>query len=62
MINVDMIGDRNLHIHHDSHSSPQLTGLIFHEAQELGYGRYFLERPLPVADDNAPLSKLGSPL
>lgn len=37
MINVDMIGDRNLHIHLESHSNPQLTDLIFGDARDLGY-------------------------
>jgi glutaminyl-peptide cyclotransferase len=61
MINVHMIGDRNVHIHRDSHSSHQLTDLIFREAQELGYGRYFLERPLPVEDDDEPFVQAGIP-
>ena len=61
MINVDMIGDRNLHIHRDTHSDPQLSNLIFREGQELGYGRYFLERPLPVEDDHMPFVRAGIP-
>jgi hypothetical protein len=31
-----MIGDRNLHIHRESHSDSQLTDLIFRDAQDLG--------------------------
>ena len=61
MINVDMIGDRNLHIHRDTHSDPQLSNLIFREGQELGYGRYFLETPHPVEDDHLPFVRAGIP-
>lgn len=32
---------------------------IFREAQELGYGRYFLERPLPVEDDHGRFLQAG---
>jgi len=61
MFNVDMIGDRNLHIHRESHSDAQLTDLIFRDAQDLGYGRYFLERPLSVEDDHMPFVRAGIP-
>jgi protein-S-isoprenylcysteine O-methyltransferase Ste14 len=61
MIKVDMIGDRNLHIHRDSHSSPQLPDLIFREAQELGYGRYFLERRFLWRTTTSLFSRSGSP-
>jgi Zn-dependent M28 family amino/carboxypeptidase len=61
MINVDMIGDRNLHIHRDTHSDPQLSNLIFREGQELGYGRFFLETPHPVEDDHLPFVRAGIP-
>jgi len=61
MFNVDMIGDRNLHIHRESHSDFQLTDLIFRDAQDLGYGRYFLERPLSVEDDHMPFVRAGIP-
>jgi aminopeptidase-like protein len=61
MINVDMIGDRNLHIHRESHSNPQLTDLIFGDARDLGYGRYFLDRPLSAEDDQMPFIRAGIP-
>ena len=61
MFNVDMIGDRNLHIRRESHSDSQLTDLIFSDAQDLGYGRYFLERPLSVEDDHVPFVRAGIP-
>jgi len=61
MINVDMIGDRNLHIHRESHSNPQLTDLIFGDARDLGYGRYFLDRPLSMPDDQMPFVRAGIP-
>ena len=61
MINVDMIGDRNLHIHRESHSNPQLTNLIFRSAHTLGYGRYFLNRHVSVQDDHIPFIRAGIP-
>ena len=61
MFNVDMIGDRNLHIHRERHSDSQLTDLIFRDAQDLGYGRYFLEWPLSVEDDQMPFVRAGIP-
>jgi len=61
MFNVDMIGDRNLHLHRESHSDSQLTDLIFRDAQDLGCGRYFLERPLSVEDDQMPFVRAGIP-
>jgi Zn-dependent M28 family amino/carboxypeptidase len=61
MFNVDMIGDRNLHIHRESRSDSQLTDLILRDAQDLGYGRYFLEWPLSVEDDHIPFVRAGIP-
>jgi hypothetical protein len=61
MFNVDMIGDRNLHIHRESRSNSLLTDLIFRDAQDLGYGRYFLERPLSVEDDHMSFVRAGIP-
>lgn len=57
MILVDTIGDSNLHIHRESNSDPQLTNLVFHQAQALGYARYFIDRPVEVEDDHLPFLK-----
>ncbi len=62
MINADMIAGGDPHIHRETHFNARLTNLVFHEALELGYRRYFLERPLPVEDDRIPLQKPGFPL
>lgn len=52
MILVDMIGDRNLHIHRDSNSDPHLTDLVFHQARALGYGAYFPDESVAIEDDH----------
>src|SRR5690348_14894513 len=47
---VDMIGDADLEIHRETHSTPWLNDIVFSEARHLGYGRYFLDRPRTVED------------
>ncbi len=61
MILVDMIADRNLHIHRESNSDRQLTNLVFQQAQALSYGQYFLDRLLQVQDDHLPFAQAGVP-
>jgi hypothetical protein len=48
LILVDMIADARLDIHHEAHSTPWLTEIVFAEARRLGYGRYFLNTPWAV--------------
>jgi hypothetical protein len=61
LINVDMIGDRELTIHKEENSSPQLTELVWETARELGYGAYFLPTWINIDDDHMPFVELGAP-
>jgi len=59
LINVDMIGDRELGIMNESNSSPSLRALIWKTAAGLGHGRHFLSQPAAIEDDHMPFVRLG---
>jgi len=61
LINVDMIGDKNLDMKRDPNSSPALNKLVWSTAAELGYQAYFLNANLPMEDDHQPFLKLRVP-
>jgi len=54
LINVDMIGDKDLDIMQETNSSPDLRKLIWDTAQRLGYGKYFLDSGGATDDDHMP--------
>ncbi len=59
LINVDMIGDRNLGILQDMNSSEPLRRLIWSTAAELGYSSYFLRQQGAIEDDHIPFLMKG---
>jgi len=59
LINVDMIGDKDLDIMNEENSSPSLRKLIWAAAARLGYGKYFLDTGGPTDDDHMPFVRLG---
>lgn len=59
LINVDMIGDRNLNIVKETNSSPELLQTVWQSAYDLGYGRYFTDSAGPIEDDHAPFLARG---
>jgi Zn-dependent M28 family amino/carboxypeptidase len=59
LINVDMIGDKDLDIMQEQNSSPALRNLIWSTARRLGYGKYFLDDGGPTDDDHMPFLKMG---
>jgi len=59
LINVDMIGDRNLDIARETNSSPDLLNLVWKCAADLGYGAYFLDSAYPTEDDHTPFLRHG---
>jgi glutaminyl-peptide cyclotransferase len=61
MVNIDMIGDRDLGILDEVNSSLPLRRLIRHIATGLGYGRHFLSDTYAIEDDHIPFVKLGVP-
>lgn len=61
LINVDMIGDKNLDIKMETNSNAALNKLVWDTANKLGYGAYFLDEELATEDDHMPFLKLGVP-
>lgn len=59
LINLDMIGDRDLRIVREQYSSEPLMRLIWQVAGELGYSRHFGNDAYPIADDHVPFLRLG---
>ncbi|HUA83954.1 MAG TPA: M28 family peptidase [Bryobacteraceae bacterium] len=61
LINVDMIGDKNLVIKQDTNSDTRLRKLIWSTASQLGYAAYFVDDTISEEDDHMPFVKLGVP-
>ncbi len=59
LINVDMIGDKNLNIAKDMNSSPGLVNLIWKAARDLGYAREFTDDSIAIEDDHVPFREAG---
>ena len=61
LINVDMIGDKNLDILEDANSDVTLRKLVWNAAASLGYQKYFTSKSEPMDDDHMPFVRLGVP-
>jgi Zn-dependent M28 family amino/carboxypeptidase len=59
LINVDMIGDKDLGLLADTNSSPALRSTFWRTAKQLGYGRYFLNAGDAMDDDHMPFQRRG---
>jgi len=59
LINVDMIGDRDLGILMEMHSSATLRRLVWQTAADLGYRKHFLTQPMSLEDDHVPFLRQG---
>ena len=59
LINVDMIGDRDLGILEEWNSAPALRKLVWQAAADLGFQRHFLNRPAAIEDDHIPFLRQG---
>ena len=59
LINVDMIGDKDLDILDERNSSSSLRRLVWQTARDLGYGKYFLDSGFATEDDHIPFLRLG---
>jgi Zn-dependent M28 family amino/carboxypeptidase len=59
LVNVDMIGDRDLKIVSEYYSADSLRRLAWSIAAELGYSRHFLNDPYPIEDDHVPFLRKG---
>jgi Zn-dependent M28 family amino/carboxypeptidase len=60
LINVDMIGDKNLDIMNDGNSSPALRAMVQRIAGQLGDGKYFDSVPSGIDDDHKPFADAGA--
>jgi Zn-dependent M28 family amino/carboxypeptidase len=61
MLLVDMVGDRDLNIRREAHSSNWLTDIIWASARSLGHKQYFLDESEPIEDDHVNFLKAGVP-
>jgi glutaminyl-peptide cyclotransferase len=59
LINVDMIGDKDLDILDDGNSSSMLRDMTRKAAAKLGYGKYFRVDPGAIDDDHRPFADVG---
>lgn len=59
LINVDMIGDRDLLFAEESQSSPALRRLVRQVAGDLGYAAHFETYASSVTDDHVPFVRRG---
>jgi glutaminyl-peptide cyclotransferase len=61
LINVDMIGDKNLDLMEEMNGNAPLRKLVWDTAAEFGYGSYFIHQQLGEEDDHMPFVRLGAP-
>ena len=59
LINIDLIGDKDLDVLEDTNSSRSLLHLVWQTANDLGYGKYFLDTATPMEDDHMPFVRKG---
>jgi glutaminyl-peptide cyclotransferase len=59
LINIDMIGDKNLNMVWDTSSSATLRNLVWDAADSLGYKQYFPREGGPIEDDHMPFLNIG---
>lgn len=59
LINVDMIGDKNLSLVYDSNSDAHLRDLVWGTADRLGYGAHFPRAQTSMEDDHMPFVREG---
>jgi len=59
LINVDMIGDKDLDILNDASSSVMLRNITWKAAANLGYGKYFHKDLGGIDDDHRPFAEVG---
>ncbi len=59
LINVDMIGDKDLDILNDASSSAALRDMTWKAAEQLGDGKYFHKDLGGIDDDHRPFAEVG---
>jgi len=61
LINVDMIGDKQLDIDQETSGDASLNRLVWKAAADLGYSKNFTPRSRATDDDHMPFVRLGVP-
>jgi glutaminyl-peptide cyclotransferase len=61
LINLDMIGDKNLNIPQETNGSMALNKLIWQTASDFGYRGYFTSQQIAEEDDHIPFVRSGVP-
>lgn len=61
LINVDMIGDKDLNIQRENNSHRPTVDLIWKTAADLGYSGQFVNGTIDIDDDHMPFVQLGAP-
>lgn len=59
LINVDMVGDKDLNVMNDGNSSPALREQVSRIAAKLGYAKYFKQDLEAAEDDHKPFADIG---
>lgn len=59
LINIDMIGDKDLGVLEEYYSARSLTRLVRQVAEDLGYEKYFFVSKGAIEDDHVPFLRLG---
>ena len=61
LINLDMIGDKNLNIPQETNGNASLRRLVWSMAATLGYKAYFTDQQIGEDDDHMPFVRAGVP-
>jgi Zn-dependent M28 family amino/carboxypeptidase len=61
LINVDMIGDKNLDISQETNGNTELNKLIWQTASDMGYKAFFISQQIAEEDDHIPFIRAGAP-
>jgi Iap family predicted aminopeptidase len=59
---LDMIGDKDLHLEHDTNSTPWLREVVVRAGQRLGQQTHFSSRDNEISDDHIPFREVGIPV
>jgi len=59
LINIDMVGDKNLDLVYDMNSTPALRELVWQTAHRLGFKANFPGKPMEMGDDHQPFLRAG---
>lgn len=61
LINLDMLGDKDLRISWEASSYQPLEKLVWQVAADLKYGSHFLREEISIDDDHMPFVRIGAP-